>query len=141
MKYIHLFLIFVCANIFCCSNKSLDEEFLGIWVKGTTDTITELYLLEKNKFSITVVSHSINNTFKYDGNYFINHGKTPSTIDLRNISGFDGPLYGIVKIMDANQIVLSKLSRKLKLRPISFDRLNSLVFDRKKIKGDSLWNR
>ena len=84
-----------------------------------------------NKFEIKFKNNYYDNSIFYKGNYIINNNIIPNTIDFKNIINYSDPIYSIIKKIDANTIQIAKLSNRWKLRSISFDKNNSLLFHRK----------
>jgi len=113
---------------------------IGEWIEIENDIEFKFHFMGGNRFEIVIKSNDGESYSAHKGNYFIDKGKLPNTIDLRNISNFAGPMFGILNIIDSNTIQISKFSNKWKLRPLSFDKNSTLLFHRKTTKGNTKWS-
>ena len=119
---------------FCCTShiEYIPDSFLiGNWDNIGKDYAVELVFMINNKFEIKFKNNYYDNSIFYKGNYIINNNIIPNTIDFKNIINYSDPIYSIIKKIDANTIQIAKLSNRWKLRSISFDKNNSLLFHRK----------
>tara|TARA_Y100001970_G_scaffold127098_1_gene157063 strand:+ start:1601 stop:1933 length:333 start_codon:yes stop_codon:yes gene_type:complete len=102
---------------------------LGVWINSSVNNkkIFVFDFQKNNRFELNIkkIDGKIS---KHYGEYFINKEKVPNTIDLKNITNNTGPLFGIIKTIDNNSILISEFSKKWKLRPISFRKNNSRIF-------------
>ncbi len=113
---------------------------IGEWVELENNNKFTFYFMGGNRFEIIINNNDGKRYSTHKGNYFIDNKKLPNTIDLRNISNYTGPLFGILKIIDSNTIQISKFSNKWRLRPLSFDKNTTLLFHRKTTKGNIKWS-
>jgi len=113
---------------------------IGEWVELESDNKFTFHFMGGNIFEIIINSNDGESYSAHKGNYFINYKKLPNTIDLKNISNYTGPLFGILKIIDLNTIQISRFSNKWRLRPLSFDKNSTLSFHRNTTKGHTKWN-
>ncbi len=113
---------------------------IGEWVEIENNNKFTFYFMGGNRFEIIINNNDGKRYSTHKGNYFIDNKKLPNTIDLRNISNYTGPLFGILKIIDSNTIQISKFSNKWRLRPLSFDKNSTLLFHRKTTKGNIKWS-
>ncbi len=113
---------------------------IGEWVELENNNKFTFYFMGGNRFEIIINNNDGERYSTHKGNYFIDNKKLPNTIDLRNISNYTGPLFGILKIIDSNTIQISKFSNKWRLRPLSFDENTTLLFHRKTTKGNIKWS-
>ena len=113
---------------------------VGEWVVSKNDNKFTFHFMDGNRLEIVIKSNDGESYITHKGNYFIDNKKLPNTIDLRNISNYTGPLFGILKIIDSNTIWISKFSNKWRLRPISFDKNSTLLFHRKTTQGNTKWS-
>ena len=113
---------------------------IGEWVELENNNKFTFYFMGGNRFKIIINNNDGERYSTHKGNYFIDNKKLPNTIDLRNISNYTGPLFGILKIIDSNTIQISKFSNKWRLRPLSFDKNTTLLFHRKTTKGNIKWS-
>ncbi len=121
--FIFLINIIVIPYAFC------SENMLGVWINSSVNNkkIFVFDFQKNNRFELNIkkIDGKIS---KHYGEYFINKEKVPNTIDLKNITNNTGPLFGIIKTIDNNSILISEFSKKWKLRPISFRKNNSRIF-------------
>ncbi len=121
--FIFLINIIVIPYAFC------SENMLGVWINSSVNNkkIFVFDFQKNNRFELNIkkIDGKIS---KHYGEYFINKEKVPNTIDLKNITNHTGPLFGIIKTIDNNSILISEFSKKWKLRPISFRKNNSRIF-------------
>lgn len=137
MRYILELLFIIWLYCSSCTEYLPDSYLIGKWENIENDGVVELIFSVENKFEMKIKPVSNDNIFSYKGDYIIDKNKIPNTIDLKNISNYPGPLYGILEIIDLTTIKISKFSDKWRLRPILFNKNNSLLFNRKTIQGNS----
>jgi hypothetical protein len=130
--------LIICSFIIIEAQEN--NGLVGEWVELINDNEFTFYFMEENRLEIVINSNDGESYITHKGNYFIDNKKLPNTIDLRNISNYTGPLFGILKIIDSNTIQISKFSNKWRLRPLSFDKNTTLIFHRKTTKGNIKWS-
>ena len=101
-----------------CSPINIQANLIGTWKKVGNGELIEITFNKKNKFEIKIIKD--NDLFLFNGDFIIDNTKVPYTINFNNISNFTRPLFGIIKIVNINNIIISKFSTQWKLRPISF---------------------
>ena len=130
--------LIICSFIIIEAQEN--NGLVGEWVESINDNEFTFHFMEGNRLEIVINSNDGESYITHNGNYFIDNKKLPNTIDLRNISNYTGPLFGILKIIDSNTIQISKFSNKWRFRPLSFDKNTTLIFHRKTTKGNIKWS-
>ena len=119
-----------------CNKIDLYSDLVGSWEHVNQSHRIEINFKKNNQYELNIGPIGYRDLILYKGNYIINKKKKPNTIDLKNTSNFSGSLYGIIKNIDTNTIQISKFSSKWRLRPISFEDSNALLFHRITTKGN-----
>ena len=109
-----------------------DTRFLeSIDINGTWE-VNGVYTITFNpngKFKISFKDKSAKNIFV--GTYLIKDFNQVKIIDLKKIKKYNGSLFGIFEFLDSNTIKISKFSKHVKTRPVSFEKNNYYVLKRK----------
>ena len=115
-----------------CSPINIQANLIGTWKKVGNGELIEITFNKKNKFEIKIIKD--NDLFLFNGDFIIDNTKVPYTINFNNISNFTRPLFGIIKIVNIDNIIISEFSTEWRLRPISFNN-SSLNLFRQTTKG------
>ena len=123
-----LILILLSFSLFGCSAKNnlpSVADLIGTWHAHNNFVIT---FKSNNKFDITFINKENNKIF--NGFYFVDNLNFLQTITLKKINKFEGSLHSIFKFIDLNTIKISKFSKHLKTRPITFEKNNYFIIKR-----------
>ena len=115
----------------CSKNESFDSSLiLGRW-EAKNKVIFEFFENDKCSLNLPYKNFSQN----MQGIFSINNSKNVKTIDIKKIKGISYSFYGIFDLVNENVIKISKFSTSQKTRPISFEKNNFLILQRKEING------
>jgi len=128
-------MILICCPFLSCKDALSEQNIYGEW-KGSFQN-NELFirfdrgnsceLLFRDEFSGT--TKIINGTFVLD------FSKAPIPLSIENIPQRNNPLHSILEFIDADSIRIATFSMRRKLRPIFFDKSNSINL--KKMKSNN----
>ncbi|MBA64263.1 MAG: hypothetical protein CMG55_00530 [Candidatus Marinimicrobia bacterium] len=111
----------------CSATNNLPSvaDLIGTWHAHNNFVIT---FKSNNEFDITFINKENNKIF--NGFYFVDNLNFLQTITLKKINKFEGSLHSIFKFIDLNTIKISKFSKHLKTRPITFEKNNYFIIKR-----------
>ena len=83
-----------------------------------------------NKCSLELLNVSSNEVVKFNGNCSIDSTKKPFSFIMSNIKELNTSLYALVVSRSHNNIYMSEFSTKWRLRPVSLNDENMIIFRR-----------
>ena len=115
IKYFICLLVLNSCNSF--DVKSIDGDWKGQY--GNHDLI--LSFNENSKIYLKYFDVSSNQFNEINGFYDLDFSKSPIPLSIYKISELDYSLHSIIQFIGEDSIRMSIFSKKLKLRPISFE--------------------
>jgi len=120
--------------LFIVTNSSLKipsiESLSGQWIGKHKNYEIMLAIKKDNKCSLELLIISSNEVEKFNGNCSIDSTKKPFSFIMSNIKELNTSLYALVASRSHNNIYMSEFSTKWRLRPVSLNDENMIIFRR-----------
>lgn len=121
LLYLCLFFPYACIEFYSYS----EEDLYGTWIGNKGEFHIVLSFSQDSSFEMKFnQSDSIKGTFEVD------FSKTPIPLSVRNIPRLQHPLHTIIQFKDPNTIIMGEFGSRLKLRPITFNPDEIIIFTR-----------
>jgi hypothetical protein len=121
LLYLCLFFPYACIEFYSYS----EEDLYGTWIGNKGEFHIVLSFSQDSSFEMKFnQSDSIKGTFEVD------FSKTPIPLSVRNIPSLQHPLHTIIQFKDPNTIIMGEFASRLKLRPITFNPDEIIIFTR-----------
>jgi hypothetical protein len=118
--------------LFFLANNSLKEvsieSLYGQWIGKHKNYEIILAIKKDNSCSLELRFDSSNEVEKFNGNCIIDSSKTPYSFIMSNILELNTSLYSLVALKNNNNIHMSEFSTKWKLRPVTLEHENTIIF-------------
>lgn len=118
--------------LFFVANNSLKEvsieNLYGQWIGKHKNYEIILAIKKDNSCSLELRFDSSNDVEKFNGNCIIDSSKAPYSFIMSNILELNTSLYSLVAIKNNNNIHMSEFSTKWKLRPVTLEHENTIIF-------------
>ncbi len=116
-KFFFIFFLFFTKTV-------LASPLEGIWTGNFKDS--KLIFEFKKKYCLIKIIQEGENIVEYEGQYEVDFEKKPIPLNIIKIKNYTGGFYTIIKFSDENNIVMSKLSNRKRIRPIEINKINSI---------------
>ena len=113
--------------IFITPSKTVNYNILrGKWVGNYMDGKVILKI-NKKTCSLEFEKIESNKSESITGDCNVDYTKTPNTFIINNISDINPSLYSLILMINKNLIYITNFSTKWKLRPIIFNKNNTII--------------
>jgi hypothetical protein len=142
LLYLCLFFPYACIEFYSYS----EEDLYGTWIGNKGEFHIVLSFSQDSSFEMKFnQSDSIKGTFEVDFSktpiplsvrnipsltFEVDFSKTPIPLSVRNIPSLQHPLHTIIQFKDPNTIIMGEFASRLKLRPITFNPDEIIIFTR-----------
>jgi hypothetical protein len=120
LLYLCLFFPYACIEFYSYS----EEDLYGTWIGNKGEFHIVLSFSQDSSFEMKFNQSDSIKTFEVD------FSKTPIPLSVRNIPSLQHPLHTIIQFKDPNTIIMGEFASRLKLRPITFNPDEIIIFTR-----------
>ena len=122
------------AILFMVTNNSLKilsiESLNGQWIGKHKNYEIILAIKKNNKCSLEFRIASSNEGENFNGDCSIDNSKKPYSFIMTNIIELNTSLYSLVALKNNNNLHMSEFSTKWRLRPVTLEDENTIIFRR-----------